>query len=162
MKTMEGLATSSTAMVSLLRCSTDKPLWPGRPTTAPARDSSSTSPSTYTPPPHKSSPFLLEWHHDPYKYLLHAQDLTLEYYAYLCGHCACLDCINRNVDHAASWHMSSKVVTCNMFNISVDAIKASLGDQVTPGLQSMTRLHIICCAWFWIGLSQCKHVKLLA
>ena len=49
MKTMEGLATSSTAMVSLLRCSTDSPLWPGRPTTALLRGSISTRPSTYTP-----------------------------------------------------------------------------------------------------------------
>ena len=32
MKTMEGLATSSTAIVSLLRCSTDKPVRPGIPT----------------------------------------------------------------------------------------------------------------------------------
>ncbi|KAA6419729.1 MAG: hypothetical protein FRX49_10262 [Trebouxia sp. A1-2] len=46
MKTMEGLATSSTAMVSRFLCSTDKPLWPGRPTTAPACDSNSTRPST--------------------------------------------------------------------------------------------------------------------
>ncbi len=30
MKTMEGLATSSTAMVSRLRCSTDRPLRPAR------------------------------------------------------------------------------------------------------------------------------------
>lgn len=46
MKTMEGLPTSSTAMVSLFLCSTDSPLWPGRPTTAPACDSNSTRPST--------------------------------------------------------------------------------------------------------------------
>ncbi len=46
MKTMEGLPTSSTAMVSLFLCSTDRPLWPGRPTTAPACDSNSTRPST--------------------------------------------------------------------------------------------------------------------
>jgi len=29
---IDGLETSSTAMVSLLRCSVDKPLWPGTPT----------------------------------------------------------------------------------------------------------------------------------
>lgn len=29
---IDGLETSSTAMVSLLRCSVDKPLWPGMPT----------------------------------------------------------------------------------------------------------------------------------
>ena len=46
MKTMEGLPTSSTAMVSRFLCSTDKPLWPGRPITAPACDSNSTRPST--------------------------------------------------------------------------------------------------------------------
>ena len=32
MKTIEGLATSSTAMVRRLRCSTDNPLMPGTPT----------------------------------------------------------------------------------------------------------------------------------
>lgn len=42
MKTMEGFATSSTAMVNRFRCSTDKPSTPGLPTTAPAKDLNST------------------------------------------------------------------------------------------------------------------------
>ena len=43
MKMMEGLATSSTAMVRRLRCSTLSPLRPGLPTMLFARPSSSTS-----------------------------------------------------------------------------------------------------------------------
>ena len=39
---MEGLATSSTAMVNRFLCSTDRPLSPARPTMAPAKDLSST------------------------------------------------------------------------------------------------------------------------
>ena len=47
MKTMEGLATSSTAMVSRFLCSTDRPEEPALPTTALARDLSSTKSMTY-------------------------------------------------------------------------------------------------------------------
>jgi hypothetical protein len=43
MKTMEGLATSSTAMVSRLRCSTLSPLTPSTPMYALRRRSSSVS-----------------------------------------------------------------------------------------------------------------------
>ena len=43
MKTMEGLATSSTPMVRRLRCSTLRPLCPGRPTRLPFSDPSSIS-----------------------------------------------------------------------------------------------------------------------
>ena len=43
MKTIEGLDTSSTAIVSRLRCSTDRPLTPGRPTSAPRSGVSSTT-----------------------------------------------------------------------------------------------------------------------
>ena len=46
MKMMEGLATSSTAMVSRLRCSTLSPVLPGSPTRDPARLSNSTRPCT--------------------------------------------------------------------------------------------------------------------
>ncbi|KAL0923384.1 hypothetical protein M5K25_007438 [Dendrobium thyrsiflorum] len=42
MKIMEGLATNSTAIVSLFRCSADRPWAPGRPTMAFFRGSSST------------------------------------------------------------------------------------------------------------------------
>uniref|UniRef100_A0A0A9GSN4 Secreted protein n=1 Tax=Arundo donax TaxID=35708 RepID=A0A0A9GSN4_ARUDO len=41
-KMIEGLATSSTAIVSLLRCSVDRPFTPGSPTSAPLNDVSST------------------------------------------------------------------------------------------------------------------------
>ena len=47
MKMMEGLATSSTAMVRRLRCSTLSPLMPGLPTMLLARPSSSTSSITW-------------------------------------------------------------------------------------------------------------------
>ncbi|MCD7462128.1 hypothetical protein HAX54_047829 [Datura stramonium] len=43
MKMIEGQATSSTAMVSLLRCSVDRPLTPGNPTKADLNGVSSTS-----------------------------------------------------------------------------------------------------------------------
>ena len=43
MKTAEGLATSSTAMVRRLRCSTLSPLTPGRPTRACLNGINSTS-----------------------------------------------------------------------------------------------------------------------
>ena len=43
MNTIEGLATSSTAIVNLFRCSVDKPSTPGRPTNAPLSGVSSTS-----------------------------------------------------------------------------------------------------------------------
>lgn len=46
MKTMEGLATSSTPMVSRLRCSTLRPLTPGTPTIAFRSGVSSISSST--------------------------------------------------------------------------------------------------------------------
>ena len=42
MKTMDGLATNSTAIVKRLRCSTLRPVLPGRPTSAISRESSST------------------------------------------------------------------------------------------------------------------------
>ena len=41
MKMMEGLATSSTAMVSRFRCSTERPEAPGSPTSVPRNDVSS-------------------------------------------------------------------------------------------------------------------------
>lgn len=47
MKMTDGLAHSSTPMVNLLRCSTDSPLCPGVPTSAPTKDSSSISSTTY-------------------------------------------------------------------------------------------------------------------
>ncbi len=43
MKIMDGLATSSTAMVNLFLCSVDNPLWPGNPTSAFRNGTSSTS-----------------------------------------------------------------------------------------------------------------------
>ena len=43
MKTIEGLATSSTAIVNRFRCSVDRPSIPGRPTSAPLNGVSSTS-----------------------------------------------------------------------------------------------------------------------
>ena len=43
MNTIEGLATSSTAIVNLFRCSVDKPSTPGRPTNPPLSGVSSTS-----------------------------------------------------------------------------------------------------------------------
>jgi hypothetical protein len=43
MNTIEGFATSSTAIVNLLRCSVDKPFTPGRPTRAPLKGFNSTS-----------------------------------------------------------------------------------------------------------------------
>uniref|UniRef100_A0A0A9C7A4 Secreted protein n=1 Tax=Arundo donax TaxID=35708 RepID=A0A0A9C7A4_ARUDO len=43
MKMMEGLATSSTAIVSLFLCSVDNPLTPGNPTNASFKGKSSTS-----------------------------------------------------------------------------------------------------------------------
>jgi hypothetical protein len=42
MKIIEGFATSSTAIVNLLRCSVDRPFTPGRPTRAPLKGFSST------------------------------------------------------------------------------------------------------------------------
>ncbi|PUZ70111.1 hypothetical protein GQ55_2G198700 [Panicum hallii var. hallii] len=46
MKIMEGLATSSTAIVSLFRCSADSPVTPGMPTIAFLKSVSSISPIT--------------------------------------------------------------------------------------------------------------------
>ncbi|PKU77890.1 hypothetical protein MA16_Dca005722 [Dendrobium catenatum] len=43
---IEGLATSSTAIVNLFRCSVDKPFTPGNPTSAPLSVFSSTSSMT--------------------------------------------------------------------------------------------------------------------
>ena len=48
MKTMAGLETSSTAMVRRLRCSTDRPLWPGMPTRALRSPCMSTNANTCT------------------------------------------------------------------------------------------------------------------
>ena len=48
MKTMEGLATSSTPMVRRLRCSTLSPLCPGSPTREPLSDVSSMSSITWS------------------------------------------------------------------------------------------------------------------
>ena len=50
MKTMEGLATSSTPMVRRLRCSTLSPLCPGKPTREPFSDVSSISSITWGMP----------------------------------------------------------------------------------------------------------------
>ncbi|KAJ7568417.1 hypothetical protein O6H91_01G032100 [Diphasiastrum complanatum] len=46
MKMMEGLATSSTAIVNRLRCSVESPVTPGRPTIPSLNDVSSTSSMT--------------------------------------------------------------------------------------------------------------------
>ncbi|KAL1169203.1 hypothetical protein V6Z11_A05G131900 [Gossypium hirsutum] len=46
MKMIEGFATSSTAIVSLFRCSVDKPFTPGKPTMACLNESNSTSSMT--------------------------------------------------------------------------------------------------------------------
>uniref|UniRef100_A0A7C9D2K3 Uncharacterized protein n=1 Tax=Opuntia streptacantha TaxID=393608 RepID=A0A7C9D2K3_OPUST len=43
MKMIDGLATSSTAIVSLFRCSVERPFTPGSPTSAPLNGVSSTS-----------------------------------------------------------------------------------------------------------------------
>ena len=75
MNTMDGLATSSTAMVSLLRCSTDKPEAPGMPIWALRMPASSTRASTCSAVQCRTGRAGLDWLAHLQRFILHSKQL---------------------------------------------------------------------------------------